>query len=156
MVKCTCICLNKYHLTYQSPHQDHLYHSGIRGTEPSSALPCLREHTSGDYSKDKFTSKWETNKVKSIWKQVKNSQSFPRKFKYFQLFYHSNQFLICNTKLCSERVSRATRAQFYLPALRWTSNWGHNMRVSELYSALGNKCISNVILALRIQTGKTI
>lgn len=70
----TCVCLNKYYLTYQSPHQDHLYHSGIHGTEPSSALPCLQERTSGDYSKDKLRSKQVTNEAKSIWKQVKNSQ----------------------------------------------------------------------------------
>lgn len=62
-------------LTYQSPHQGHLYHSGTHGTEPSSALLCLQEHTSGDYSKDKFRSKQDTNKIKSISKQVKNSQS---------------------------------------------------------------------------------
>lgn len=96
----TCECLNKRYLTYQSPHQGHLYHSGIHGTEPSSALPCLQEHTSGDYSKDKFRSKQD----KISQEHMKASQESPviskKKFKYFHLFYCPNQFLIHHTDFC--------------------------------------------------------
>lgn len=132
--------------TYQSPHQDHLHHSGTHGTEPSSALLCLQEHTSADYIKDKLKLKQdkqnqEQGKILSVSIAITFllvSQSA------FNLQYYLLQMNVHQQRQVHSYIYQSSNQQATKNATR------------IVWIGLGNKCILNTVFDPIIQIAKCI